>query len=81
MFKKSPKNCFKPVLPLIIQNGTKGQECENHAETQKSTNGPNMSYYNYFLLPQIDVVIGPNADYVPLELKGTQRIENNVYVS
>jgi 23S rRNA U2552 (ribose-2'-O)-methylase RlmE/FtsJ len=81
MFKKSPKNCFKPVLPLIIQNGTKGQECENHAETQKSNNGPNMSYYNYFLLPQIDVVIGPNADYVPLELKVTQRNENNVYVS
>jgi len=81
MFKKSPKNCFKPVLPSLIQNGTKGQECEINAETQKQNNGPNMSYYNYFLLPQVDVVISTNNDYVPLELKVTQRTENDVYIS
>ena len=86
MFKKSPKNCFKPVLPSAVSSsasgvGGAGPEHET-TELHKSNNGPILSYFNYFLLPQIDVLLGPNGeDYAPLELRVVRDDNNQVYVS
>jgi 23S rRNA U2552 (ribose-2'-O)-methylase RlmE/FtsJ len=87
MFKKSLKNCFKPVLPTMVQggNGNQVSEYEANIETNKltnSTNGPNLSYFNYFLLPQIDLLThGPHAEYTPLEVDISLSNQNGVYVS
>jgi 23S rRNA U2552 (ribose-2'-O)-methylase RlmE/FtsJ len=35
----------------------------------KSGNGPVLSYFNHFLLPQVDVLHGPDGEYIPLEMK------------
>jgi 23S rRNA U2552 (ribose-2'-O)-methylase RlmE/FtsJ len=62
MFKKSPKNCFKPVLHHTSGSTTGSTIPEN----EKHTNGPFLSYYNHFLLPQIAIVHSSDGEYVPL---------------
>jgi len=82
MFKKSPKNCFKPVLPSAVSSSGVGGVSEHEtAELHKSNNGPILSYFNYFLLPQIDILLGPGGDYAPLELRVLRDDNNHVYVS
>ena len=88
MFRKSSKNCFKPVLPTLLQNGPGSgiglPEHEINIELNKpnnNNNGPILSYYNYFLLPQIDIILGPSNNYAPLELSILQSSENKVYLS
>lgn len=90
MFKKSPKNCFKPVLPSAHggSNATNTpHEYEVNTDTQNghkstnSNNGPILSYFNYFLLPQVDTIVGQNMEYTPLELSVVRSNENRVYVS
>lgn len=89
MFKKSPKNCFKPLL----QTQTTGQNSNDTSnsslhpqstETNKTNHstGPILSYFNYFLLPQVDIQICENGHYVPLDLNITHtNDEQKVYVS
>ena len=89
MFKKSPKNCFKPLL----QTQTTGQNSNDTSnsslhpqstETNKPNHstGPILSYFNYFLLPQVDIQICENGHYVPLDLNITHtNDEQKVYVS
>jgi 23S rRNA U2552 (ribose-2'-O)-methylase RlmE/FtsJ len=62
MFKKSPKNCFKPVLHHTSGSTTGSTIPEN----EKHVNGPFLSYYNHFLLPQIAIVHSSDGEYVPL---------------
>jgi len=68
MFKKSPKNCFKPVLPHTI--GTSSATGATIPENEKHVNGgPFLSYYNHFLLPQVAIIHSlDNGEYVPLPL-------------
>lgn len=89
MFKKSPKNCFKPLL----QTQTTGQNTNDTSnssvqppstEMNKSNHAtsPILSYFNYFLLPQVDIQVCENGDYIPLELTITHTTdEQKVYVS
>ncbi len=89
MFKKSPKNCFKPLL----QTQTTGQNTNDTSnsslhppstEMNKSNHatGPILSYFNYFLLPQVDIQVCENGDYIPLDLTITHTTdEQKVYVS
>lgn len=83
MFKKSPKNCFKPVLPSssgCISNITETCETpEPHNKTNQT--GPVLSYFNYFLLPQVDIVVESNLEYIPLALTIVRNRENSVYIS
>lgn len=97
MFKKSPKNCFKPVLPSSTYHSSHVGDHAHEgvaaaaaatgfaaaAELHKSpNNGPLLSYFNYFLLPQVDVSVS-DANYIPIELRVTSRNDepNQVYVS
>lgn len=69
MFKKSPKNCFKPVLHHT--NGSTGSATgATIPENEKHVNGgPFLSYYNHFLLPQVAIIHSvDNGEYVPLPL-------------
>lgn len=84
MFKKSPKNCFKPVLSSAAGGGSSlaGTSENETVELHKSNNGPILSYFNYFLLPQIDILSTPKGeDYVPLELRVVSEPNIHVYVS
>ena len=85
MFKKSPKNCFKPVLPSAgggASSSLAGTSEHETTELHKSNNGPILSYFNYFLLPQIDLLSNSNGeDYIPLELRVACHENNHVYVS
>jgi 23S rRNA U2552 (ribose-2'-O)-methylase RlmE/FtsJ len=94
MFKKSPKNCFKPVLQSSTQvsgNGSgsgsgsgvgvnNNSDYENHNKASLN-NGPILSYFNHFFLPQVDIHIGHNSEYIPLEVKVTHHREKRVYIS
>lgn len=89
MFKKTPKNCFKPVLPSSISNassfinggGAAGSAVtETEAELHKTANGPILSYFNHFLLPQIDVILGSCGEYIPIEMNVMRDDNNNSYV-
>jgi 23S rRNA U2552 (ribose-2'-O)-methylase RlmE/FtsJ len=88
MFKKSPKNCFKPVLLSSTTYGVRTGGCENEhtasaasasaassaasaTELHKSNHEPLLSYFNYFLLPQVDISINHPGDYMPIELRPT----------
>jgi len=76
MFKRSPKNCFKPLLPFSGQTtANRGDNIDlvapaSHSSTSTSTessksnivNGPVLSYFNYFLLPQIDINVCENGE-------------------
>jgi 23S rRNA U2552 (ribose-2'-O)-methylase RlmE/FtsJ len=65
MFKKSPKNCFKPVLQHTSSSAPCATMQDN--DTPKQMNGPFLSYYNHFLLPQVAIVSsGDDGEYVPL---------------
>jgi 23S rRNA U2552 (ribose-2'-O)-methylase RlmE/FtsJ len=82
MFKKSPKNCFKPVLsssPLSCLTDTTHEPVENNNKTQQS--GPVLSYFNYFSLPQVDIVGDPSTDYIPLNLSIEHNSKHCVYIS
>jgi 23S rRNA U2552 (ribose-2'-O)-methylase RlmE/FtsJ len=89
MFKKSPKNCFKPLLQTQIggQNTNDTSNSSVHppsTEMNKSNHatGPILSYFNYFLLPQVDIQVCENGDYIPLDLTITHTTdEQKVYVS
>lgn len=88
MFKKSPKNCFKPVLHTNTTGttaggpgtgsgsgsgsgaGTGSGTSENDAHI-KPANGPFLSYYNHFLLPQVGIMKGSNNEYTPLPISIT----------
>ena len=86
MFKKSPKNCFKPVLHTSSSSGME----QNSTDIHKSGNGPILSYFNHFLLPQVDLLHGTDGEYIPLELmagvapaneESRDRDHDRVYVS
>ena len=82
MFKKSPKNCFKPVLSsssLSCLTDTTHEPVENNNKTQQS--GPVLSYFNYFSLPQVDIVGDPSTDYIPLNLSIEHNSKHCVYIS
>jgi len=64
MFKKSPKNCFKPVLHTNAASASASSE----SDIQKQSNGPFLSYYNHFLLPQVSILKDSNGSYIPLEV-------------
>jgi 23S rRNA U2552 (ribose-2'-O)-methylase RlmE/FtsJ len=96
MFKKSPKNCFKPVLPSSSASCSSYGGCSDNehaiatstaAETHKSNNGPILSYFNYFLLPQVDIIVSQtqtqsSSHYTPLELRITHNENDHpVYIS
>lgn len=70
MFKKSPKNCFKPVLHTNTTNNTgctTGVTSGNSDnDLHKHANGPFLSYYNHFLLPQVGILKGTKQEYIPL---------------
>jgi 23S rRNA U2552 (ribose-2'-O)-methylase RlmE/FtsJ len=62
MFKKSPKNIFKPVLHT---NGCSGSASSagvagtTENDTHKHACGPFLSYYNHFSLPQVSIIQYP----------------------
>jgi 23S rRNA U2552 (ribose-2'-O)-methylase RlmE/FtsJ len=62
MFKKSPKNCFKPVL----HNTPTSTSGATMSENEKHVNGPFLSYYNHFLLPQVANLHSSDGDYLPI---------------
>jgi len=64
MFKKSPKNCFKPVF----HTSTPGTSGSSESESHKYTNGPFLSYYNHFLLPQVGILKDSCNEYIPLPI-------------
>lgn len=68
MFKKSPKNCFKPVLQHTTGSAPCATTTPDNNDTQKqAANGPFLSYYNHFLLPQVAIIHSSNdGEYVPL---------------
>ena len=76
MFKKSPKNCFKPVLHTTSSTTSSsssssslpGGTSNEYSDTSKPTNGPILSYFNHFLLPQVHLTYDSNGSYIPLEL-------------
>jgi len=71
MFKKSPKNCFKPVLHHTIGSASCATTTpDNNNDTQKpAANGPFLSYYNHFLLPQVAIIHSDDdSEYVPLSV-------------
>ena len=87
MFKKTPKNCFKPLLscsgqspPAATNDITSQAQDKTHSSTT-TTNGPVMTYFNYFLLPQVDLHVCKNGSYKPLELQIRYSSEHNVYIS
>jgi 23S rRNA U2552 (ribose-2'-O)-methylase RlmE/FtsJ len=72
MFKKSPKNCFKPVLHTNNTSSVNATNSEH--DMHKHTTGPFLSYYNHFLLPQVGIiqnVSNHTADYNVLPLNIT----------
>lgn len=96
MFKKSPKNCFKPVLPsssshkvlaehevvTATASATPTIGSASSDQHNKSNNGPILSYFNYFLLPQVDLITHQNQDYMPIDIHvSTNNTTNQVYVS
>lgn len=94
MFKKSPKNCFKPVLPssssykgsaeheVVIATATHTVGSASSEQHNKSNNGPILTYFNYFLLPQVDIITHQNQDYMPIDIRvATNNTTNQVYVS
>jgi 23S rRNA U2552 (ribose-2'-O)-methylase RlmE/FtsJ len=72
MFKKSPKNCFKPVLHTTALPGTPATAAAAatgmESDINKSGNGPILTYFNHFLLPQVDILHGIDGEYIPLEM-------------
>ena len=91
MFKKTTKNCFKPVLhtSMATPTATTATTATTTPDDihNKSGNGPVISYFNHFLLPQVDVLHGPDGEYIPLEMKirlapeSSSSCDDNVYIS
>ena len=87
MFKKSPKNCFKPVIHTSSSSATVGGAAtvtEATTNADKSGNGPILTYFNHFLLPHVDLIHGTDGEYLPLEMTaGVEDAQSldGVYVS
>ena len=87
MFKKSPKNCFKPVIHTSSSSVTVGGAAtitEATTNADKSGNGPSLTYFNHFLLPHVDLIHGTDGEYLPLEMTaGVEDAQSldGVYVS
>ena len=87
MFKKSPKNCFKPVIHTSSSSVTVGGAAtitEATTNADKSGNGPILTYFNHFLLPHVDLIHGTDGEYLPLEMTaGVEDAQSldGVYVS
>jgi len=65
MFKKSPKNIFKPVLHTTGSSVSAGTAGTTENDTHKYACGPFLSYYNHFSLPQVGMIQhipGPSPD-------------------
>ena len=74
MFKKSPKNCFKPVLLHSNNGSTSVNAVMSENDMHKHASGPFLSYYNHFLLPQVGIIQNTSnhpADYTLLPLNIT----------
>ena len=56
MFKKSPKNIFKPVLHTNGSSVSAGSAVTTDHDTHKHAYGPFLSYYNHFSLPQVGII-------------------------
>jgi len=86
MFKKPTKNCFKPVLHTSMATSAATTSAAPD-DIQKSGNGPVISYFNHFLLPQVDLLQGADGEYIPHELNITlapsesHEYNDNVYIS
>ena len=69
MFKKSPKNIFKPVLHTngsSVSAGTTTTSAMTETDTHKHGCGPFLSYYNHFSLPQVGMIQhGPSPSPSP----------------
>ena len=69
MFKKSPKNIFKPVLHTngsSVSAGTTTTSAMTETDTHKHGCGPFLSYYNHFSLPQVGMIQhGPGTSPSP----------------
>lgn len=93
MFKKPTKNCFKPVLHTSMATMSAATTSVTSATSvtpddiiHKSGNGgPVLSYFNHFLLPQVDLLQGADGEYIPHELNITTLVaheyNDNVYIS
>jgi 23S rRNA U2552 (ribose-2'-O)-methylase RlmE/FtsJ len=95
MYKKSPKNCFKPSLQSWLASATTQTNsnnittavavstgCHNSDSSKTNNGGPILSYFNYFLLPQVDIKMCENGNYIPLDVMITHtNDEQKVYVS
>jgi len=68
MFKKSPKNCFKPVLHTNTGASGGGLAQCSETDSQKQFTGPFLTYYNHFLLPQVSIKEDTLNNYVPLAI-------------
>jgi 23S rRNA U2552 (ribose-2'-O)-methylase RlmE/FtsJ len=63
--------------------------CDNNNESEihKSVNGPWLSYFNHFLLPQVGIIYGVDGEYIPLEINtemsslDDSTTDNHVYIS
>jgi 23S rRNA U2552 (ribose-2'-O)-methylase RlmE/FtsJ len=90
MFKKTTKNCFKPVLQTTsasstaVSGTTTTTPDDTHKPPSSGNGGPILSYFNHFLLPQVDLLHGGDGEYIPHELKLTLAPESydcDVYIS
>ncbi len=91
MFKRTPNNCFKQLFSCSGQTSdTASQDKTQSSTTTESSKlsnhvvvngGPVMTYFNYFLLPQVDLHICENGSYKPLEIQIKYSSEHNVYIS
>ena len=95
MFKKTTKNCFKPVLHTTSSSASSSSSSstavsgttttpDDNTHNKSGNGGPILSYFNHFLLPQVDLLHGGDGEYIPHELKLTLAPESydcDVYIS
>lgn len=95
MFKKTTKNCFKPVLHTTSSSASSSASSstavsgttttpDDNTHNKSGNGGPILSYFNHFLLPQVDLLHGGDGEYIPHELKLTLAPESydcDVYIS
>ena len=91
MFKKTTKNCFKPVLQTTSSSASSSTTVsgttttpDDNTHNKSGNGGPILSYFNHFLLPQVDLLHGGDGEYIPHELKLTLAPESydcDVYIS
>lgn len=87
MFKKPTKNCFKPVLHTSMATSAATTSAASDDIHKSGNGGPVISYFNHFLLPQVDLLQGADGEYIPHELNITlappesHEYNDNVYIS